>query len=127
MTRKEKINKFEDFCNERNECCDCCKLNKLGFCDNKNTWNFTDDELDKCIAIIDGKDNDNVNHPSHYDGEIECIDAMIQTQGVEVVKGFCIVNAFKYLWRWKNKNGVEDVKKAKWYLDKFLELEGETK
>ena len=52
---------------------------------------------------------------------------MIQTQGVEVVKGFCIVNAFKYLWRWKNKNGVEDVKKAKWYLDKFLELEGETK
>lgn len=69
---------------------------------------------------------DNVNHPSHYVGEIECIDAMIQTQGVEVVMGFCVVNAFKYLWRWKDKNGVEDVQKAKWYIDKFLELEAET-
>lgn len=67
---------------------------------------------------------DNVQHPSHYTGgSIECIDAMTETQGVEAVKNFCICNAFKYLWRHDKKNGVEDVKKAAWYLNKFVELE----
>lgn len=68
--------------------------------------------------------SDNVEHPQHYtSGNIECIDAMIETQGVEAVKNFCICNAFKYLWRHSKKNGVEDVKKAVWYLNKFLECE----
>lgn len=67
--------------------------------------------------------SDNVNHPSHYEtGKYECIDVMIETQGIEAVKNFCICNAFKYLYRHENKNGVEDVRKAKWYLDKYLEL-----
>lgn len=67
---------------------------------------------------------DSVEHPSHYTGgSIECIDAMAETQGVEAVKNFCICNAFKYLWRHDKKNGVEDVKKAVWYLNKFIELE----
>lgn len=67
---------------------------------------------------------DNVKYPSHYTGgSIECIDAMTETQGVEAVKNFCICNAFKYLWRHDKKNGVEDVKKAAWYLNKFIELE----
>lgn len=66
---------------------------------------------------------DNVNHPKHYEtGKFECIDVMIETQGVEAVKSFCICNAFKYLYRHKNKNGVEDVQKAIWYLNKFVEL-----
>lgn len=66
---------------------------------------------------------DNVNHPKHYEtGKYECIDVMIETQGIEAVKNFCICNAFKYLYRHENKNGVEDVRKAKWYLDKYLEL-----
>lgn len=63
----------------------------------------------------------------HESGQFECIDVMLETQGIEAVKDFCMCNAFKYLYRWKNKNGVEDVKKAKWYIDKFLELEGEKK
>lgn len=67
---------------------------------------------------------DNVQHPAQYTGgSIECIDAMAETQGVEAVKNFCICNAFKYLWRHDKKNGVEDVKKAAWYLNKFIELE----
>lgn len=71
---------------------------------------------------------DNVEHPAHYTGEsIECIDAMAETQGVEAVKNFCICNAFKYLWRHGKKNGVEDVKKAAWYLNKFIELEEKEK
>lgn len=67
--------------------------------------------------------NDNVNHPSHYEtGNFECIDVMIETQGKESVMDFCICNAFKYIYRHNNKNGIEDIKKAKWYLDKYIEL-----
>lgn len=67
---------------------------------------------------------DNINHLSHYEtGNFECIEVMIETQGVEAVKAFCRCNAFKYLYRAKRKNGLEDMKKAIWYLNKFVELE----
>lgn len=67
---------------------------------------------------------DNVMHPSHYEtGKFECIDVMVETQGVEAVKDFCICNAFKYLYRHGRKNGLEDIKKAQWYLSKYVELE----
>lgn len=67
---------------------------------------------------------DNVNHPSHYEtGKFECIEVMLETQGKEAVKNFCICNAFKYIYRHNNKNGVEDIKKAKWYLDKYIEID----
>ena len=66
---------------------------------------------------------DMVNHPGHYEsGKFECIDVMEETQGKEAVMDFCICNAFKYLYRHKRKNGIEDIKKARWYLDKFIEL-----
>lgn len=70
--------------------------------------------------------NDNVNHPMHYEtGEFECIEVMLETQGIEAVQDFCICNAFKYLYsyRHKNKNGNEDIAKAIWYLNKYLELQ----
>lgn len=66
---------------------------------------------------------DNVNHPSHYcPGQYECIDVMIETQGVEATMNFCMCNAFKYLYRQNGKNGLEDVRKADWHLCKYLEL-----
>ena len=66
----------------------------------------------------------NVDHPGHYEtGKFECIDVMLETQGVEAVKGFCLCNAFKYLYRHNRKNGSEDICKARWYIDKYLELE----
>ncbi len=69
---------------------------------------------------------DNVNHPAHYNtGRYECIDVMREALGTEVVKDFCLGNAFKYIYRCKRKNGLEDVEKARWYLEKFLELERE--
>lgn len=69
---------------------------------------------------------DKVNHPSHYETDgIQCIDAMIAAQGKEAVKEFCVCNAFKYVWRFRHKNGLEDLKKARWYLDKRIELEGD--
>lgn len=73
-------------------------------------------------------ENDVVNHPSHYtQGGIECIDAMESAFGAAQLAVYCKIAAFKYIWRCERKNGAEDVKKAIWYLNKFLELEGETK
>ena len=65
---------------------------------------------------------DMVNHPSHYcQGGIECIDAIkaavTDLSGIEAV---CTANVIKYVWRWKNKNGIEDLKKAVWYLDRLI-------
>lgn len=75
---------------------------------------------------LNGTIVDNVNHPSHYEtGKFECIDVMIETQGKDAVLNFCLCNAFKYLYRHNRKNGTEDVKKAKWYIDKYIELVGE--
>ena len=67
---------------------------------------------------------DPVNHPSHYEtGKFECIEVMEEVFGTEAVKDFCICNAFKYLYRHKRKNGIEDLKKAVWYLNKVIGLE----
>lgn len=64
---------------------------------------------------------DTVNRPAHYtSGSIECIDAIQAAFGNETVKDFCLCNAFKYLWRHRNKNGVEDLKKARWYLNRLI-------
>lgn len=73
-----------------------------------------------------------VNHPSHYSGSIEAIDAIAAaTAGLTGVEAFDTGNALKYLWRWKRKNGVEDLNKAVWYIQhliKYLEgAEAETK
>ena len=65
-------------------------------------------------------DKDMVNHPPHYtQGGIECIDAIKATEGLDGFEGYCTGNAIKYLWRWKHKNGVEDLKKAHWYIKKL--------
>lgn len=65
---------------------------------------------------------DNVNHPKHYtQGGIECIDAIkAAVQGLSGFEAHCTGTIIKYLWRWKWKNGVEDLKKARWYLDRLI-------
>lgn len=65
---------------------------------------------------------DDVDYPAHYTGEIECIDAMIQTQGKTAVRDFCACNAFKYLWRWRHKGRTTDLMKAGWYIEKAVDL-----
>jgi len=68
-------------------------------------------------------DKDMVNSPSHYtQGSIECIDAIEQVvSGLDGMEAMCTGNAIKYLWRWKHKNGVEDLKKAVWYLQRMID------
>ena len=66
---------------------------------------------------------DNINHPEHYSGTIECIDAMIAAYGKEQVAIFCKICAFKYLWRLEKKGDSSiDAGKAQWYLDKYKEM-----
>lgn len=68
-------------------------------------------------------ENDVVNHPNHYcTGKFECIDVMLEVFGIEKVKAFCQLNAFKYMYRSDRKNSTEDIKKAEWYLKKLQEL-----
>lgn len=61
--------------------------------------------------------SDHIN-PDHYKAScsLECIDIMRTMFGDEETAFFCLCNSFKYLWRYKNKNGEEDLKKADWYL-----------
>lgn len=62
---------------------------------------------------------DNIN-PDHYKNQtsLECIEAMEIIFGRDAVIDFCRCNAWKYIWRWKNKNGEEDLEKANWYLER---------
>ena len=70
------------------------------------------------------QEDDVVNHPSHYTaGKVECIYALESaTIGLEGIEAVCTANAIKYLWRWKHKNGVQDLKKAKWYIDRLIQI-----
>lgn len=65
---------------------------------------------------------DNVNHPSHYEvGKYQCIDVMEEVFGKEAVDNFCLLNSFKYIWRANRKNGLEDLQKAQWYINRLIE------
>ena len=80
--------------------------------------------IDKVTDLLKRETEDMVNHPPHYDlGDIQLIDVMIASQGIEAVQHFCACNVLKYVFRHRNKNGAEDMKKARWYIDEWLKLE----
>ena len=59
--------------------------------------------------------------PSHYQqGDVECIDAIRSALSKEEFEGYCQGNILKYVWRYKNKGGAEDLEKAKVYMDWLL-------
>ena len=67
---------------------------------------------------------DNVNHPSHYQGSngietIECIESSMTT---EAFKGYVKGNVIKYVMRYEDKNGAEDLFKAQWYLNRLIDI-----
>ena len=65
---------------------------------------------------------DNVTNPSHYtNGNIETIDYLKDTLSKEQYEGFCRGNVLKYISRYPHKNGVEDLNKAKTYLEWLIE------
>lgn len=71
------------------------------------------------------EETDNVNHPAHYQSRqgIEVIDVIgAFTEDLRGMEAVCTANALKYTCRWKHKNGVEDLKKAVWYLNKLIDI-----
>lgn len=66
--------------------------------------------------------SDNVNHPNHYQGDIETIDYIKDKLTTEEFRGFVKGNILKYVSRESLKNGDEDLKKSDWYLNKLIEV-----
>ena len=65
----------------------------------------------------------NAINPAHYQkGGVECIEAIEASMTPEAFKGFLKGNCIKYLYRYENKNGLEDLKKAEWYLLRLIAL-----
>lgn len=103
---------FSDMCNDFSELLDEF-IEKSSF-ESNNKKEYIFNNYDK---------TDNVNHPYHYkSGKYECIDVMEDVFGKEYVSIWCLLNAFKYLWRTENKNKDEDIEKSIWYLKKKLGL-----
>lgn len=95
--------------------------------DCKCQYSLTNDIFDRNIKYAKKKEelmSDVVNHPDHYisDSGIETIDVIEAfTKDIkDPFDAYCTGNIIKYICRWPNKNGVEDLKKARWYLDKLI-------
>tara|TARA_R110001606_G_scaffold233791_1_gene381258 strand:- start:138 stop:389 length:252 start_codon:yes stop_codon:yes gene_type:complete len=66
--------------------------------------------------------DDMVNSPSHYNfAGIECIDAIRAATGEDGFESYLQGNIMKYLWRYNYKNGLQDLRKAEWYLKRLIE------
>ena len=128
-TRDEMVRTLVKFCDDCHGC-NICLLEKFSggvMCD-FDEW--SDDKLaiayDHVYKNMDENVPDMVNHPQHYtQGGIECIDALkAATVGKRGIEAVCVANVIKYLWRYEEKNGIEDVRKAKFYIERLLkELE----
>ena len=129
MTRDEMVRTLVKFCDDCHGC-NICLLEKFSggvMCD-FDEW--SDDKLaiayDHVYKNMDENVPDMVNHPQHYtQGGIECIDALkAATVGKRGIEAVCVANVIKYLWRYEKKNGIEDIRKAKFYIERLLkELE----
>lgn len=78
------------------------------------------DELDAQMTKVENV----VNHPSHYQTKsgletIQVIEAF--TEGLEGIYAVDTANVIKYICRWKKKNGLQDLKKAQWYLNNLID------
>lgn len=71
--------------------------------------------------------SDQVNHPAHYTtGSTEVIDHIADMLTPDGFEGYCIGNVLKYVARYQYKGGVEDLKKASWYLNRIIETKENT-
>lgn len=100
------------------ECWDIDKLEKVVLAAAKEEQFATSDN-----EKVEKQPCDMVNHPAHYtQGGIECIDAIkAAVTGLTGIEAVCTGNIIRYIWRWKFKNGLEDLKKCRWYIDKLIE------
>lgn len=90
------------------------KITLIEVPDSEYYYMYRFDLVDKHIV----KTLDNVNSPKHYTSHPSGIECIQVTEHMN----FCIGNAIKYLWRSDLKNGVEDLKKAIWYINREIEF-----
>lgn len=88
-------------------------------------------EIEQVVTFVNhlngkGKENDAVNHPSHYEHGIECIDEMILLFGVMETMSFCKLNSHKYRKRALDKGGREDIDKSDWYMKEYAYLDSKS-
>ena len=103
-------------------CGSCIKFNAECQVNNPNTAVSNCPDYEQGAALIDILKPDAVNHPSHYtQGGIECIKAIEASMTPEGFQDYCKGNVMKYIWRWRDKAGVEDLKKAQVYLGWLIE------
>lgn len=110
----------------RKSCYTCkhCEADKIcqyaNRCTEESEWEISDVYREaETVPVV--TEHDAVDHPNHYtQGGIECIDALkAATVNLKGIEAICTANAIKYLWRWKHKNGVQDIDKAIWYLERL--------
>lgn len=124
MNVDEKRNELIRMCKHYKSCKDCPLGNKEYYDCSFN--DYLDEGIETAYNLVFGDEKEEINHPDRYaGGKFECIEVMLDVFGADAVKHFCILNALKYLWRSEKKNGVEDIKKAVWYLNKYIELGSE--
>lgn len=123
MTTEDKRKKLIERCGNFKHCNECILFGKRCSCGFSCAADY---EVEQAYAVMfnDDVDIDYVNHPPHYQGVHECIEVMRAMFGVEAVKAFCRCNAFKYRFRADWKDGSDDIKKAEWYEDYLMKLEG---
>ena len=61
--------------------------------------------------------HNNVNNPKHYTNHPSGVECIQITEHMS----FCMGNAIKYIWRYELKNGLEDLKKARWYIEREIQ------
>ena len=82
--------------------------------------NITPEQRDSMTSKWAGSDP--VNNPAHYNsGKLECIEAMEAMLSPEEFIGYLRGNSFKYRWRFRYKNGIEDLRKANWYEQRLID------
>lgn len=73
------------------------------------------------MVVVEKKKSDVVNHPMHYNsGKIEVISIIEDQLTPDEFRGYIKGNILKYITRERHKNGLEDLKKARWYLDRLI-------
>ena len=138
MTIEEMRNKLTEYCYGFIHCENGCRLREPG---SGCRWNdLSDESTEDCYHFLERliskpeqpeinfvkverndevePTNDAVQHPPHYtQGGIECIDAIKASMTADGFCDYCKGNIIKYIWRWRDKGGIEDLRKASVYLD----------
>ena len=138
LTAEEKSRAVKDYCISIESDCNKCPISKYTKCFNENCYTLDSEkfpcDINRNYELVFGKTkinfvkverndeveptNDAVQHPSHYtQGGIECIEAIRASMTADGFCDYCKGNIIKYIWRWRDKGGAEDLRKASVYLN----------